>query len=686
MFKKTIWRLSLGILSLLPWNKLFSQTNFNFNCAKDTTLTGCVSACYTFNSIIPDLRVSSSSYIVNPLSTVPACFPVYIQPNGSGTPTNLTIDDRYSAVIDIGFNFPFFGSNYSQLVASTNGLLSFDISKANTFSHYGILSSGGTLSATTGTPLDLPSALYDRALIMGPYHDLNPAYTTSPTQKIQYTTVGTAPHRKWILSFYKVPLFLTACNSLIENTHQIVLYESTGIIEVFVFSKQICTGWNQGRAMIGIQNYNRDQAVMVNGRKASDAPWGTIGMNESWRFVPSAGASLFKRVELYNLAGNLLTTGTTTNLNNGSLRASFSNVCPPQGVTSYVVKSVYQKIDDPSSEIFGLDTLRVTNNIVSSVTATANPSSTDCLNNNGSITVNASNGTAPYQYSLNGGTFQSGNTFTGLAQNTYTIVVRDVNNCTFTTQATVSLQNNLALTTTADTSICNGASFTPNTISNASGFSWSPTTGLSNPSIATPLISPLNTTMFTLTATLGACTSTKNLTVTVVPGASANAGSDAMIIAGDSYQIQATASAGTYLWTPSTGLSATNILNPVATPLVTTTYLLKVTSGQGCTATDDIIITVVPYCIKPMVAFTPNGDGINDKWLITEGTGCINKATAQVFNRYGAKVFESQDYKNTWDGNYNGKPLPDGTYYYVVTYKLINGKTVALKGNVTILR
>jgi gliding motility-associated-like protein len=99
-----------------------------------------------------------------------------------------------------------------------------------------------------------------------------------------------------------------------------------------------------------------------------------------------------------------------------------------------------------------------------------------------------------------------------------------------------------------------------------------------------------------------------------------------------------------------------------------------------------MILTVVPYCVKPRNAFTPNGDGINDKWLVTEDFGCITRITAQVFNRYGAKIFESQDYRNNWDGTRDGKPLPDGTYYYVIDFRLINGKGVLLKGNVTILR
>ncbi len=60
--------------------------------------------------------------------------------------------------------------------------------------------------------------------------------------------------------------------------------------------------------------------------------------------------------------------------------------------------------------------------------------------------------------------------------------------------------------------------------------------------------------------------------------------------------------------------------------------------------------------------------------------------TAQVYNRYGTKVYESNNYVNDWDGTYNGKPLPDATYYYVLNFNLINGCGLTLKGDVTILR
>lgn len=685
--RKLFLRCCAGLIFfVLISSSLYSQAYFNFNCLKDTLINGCSTSCFNLTAVIPDIHGSSASYTINPASAIVSCLPGSIPPGGSGTPTNLTIDDNYSPVITLGFPFSFFGTTYTQLVASTNGIVSFDVTNANQFSHYSILNAGGFLSATSGTPQDLPSTLYDKALIMGPYHDLDPAYTTSPTQKIQYSVIGTFPHRKWVLSFYRVPLFLTACQNLIENTHQIILYESTGIVEVFVYSTQVCTGWNDGRAMIGMQNFNRDQAIMVAGRRASDPQWGTVNMNESWRFVPSGGPSLLKRTELYTLSGTLIGTGTTTSNGNGTLKASFGNVCPPAGVTSYIVKSVYQKNDNVNIEVFGLDTIRVTKTVGSSVKATAAVTSTNCNNNTGSVTVNASNGTAPYQYSINGGPYQASNIFSGLAQNSYTVTVKDANTCTHDTLVAVALQNNLTLSTTLDTTICFGASFLPNTVSNATVYTWSPPAGVSNVSVPKPSLSPQATTTYSVNAVLGVCSTSKTFKVIVVPGAAASAGPDATIISGDVYQLLGSGSTGTYLWTPPSGLSSATILNPNASPQVTTTYTLKVTSPIGCTATDDVTIAVVPYCIKPMGAFTPNGDGINDLWLVTNGTGCLSSAKVQVYNRNGGKVFEAQDYKNNWNGTYNGKPLPDGTYYFVITYRLINGKDEFLKGNVTILR
>jgi gliding motility-associated-like protein len=58
----------------------------------------------------------------------------------------------------------------------------------------------------------------------------------------------------------------------------------------------------------------------------------------------------------------------------------------------------------------------------------------------------------------------------------------------------------------------------------------------------------------------------------------------------------------------------------------------------------------------------------------------------KVFNRYGDVVYTNENYQNDWTGTYKGKPVADGTYYYAITFRLINGNAIALKGDITILR
>jgi gliding motility-associated-like protein len=461
-----------------------------------------------------------------------------------------------------------------------------------------------------------------------------------------------------------------------------VLYENTGIIEVYIHDKPYCTAWNSGLAILGVQNQARNTGVAATGKNA--AVWGTTGMDSCFRFVPSGGTPMFKRAEL--VVNNVIVATNTTDTSSGGpgvLNINFSNVCPTLDSTAYAIRVVYGSCSNPALELSFVDTVFVKKNTLTAATTKTNAT---CFVN-GSITVNATGGVAPLQYSINGGTYQSSNTFTNLQPGTYTITARDGSSCSFTCPPVIiALEGAIAANAGTDTSTCLGASFTRTVTSAGTSYSWSPSTGLSNPNIANPVFTPQATTVYTVTASTGNCTAQASFKVTVFPGASANAGPDAVIIAGDQFTLLGSASSGSYAWSPPLGLSATNTLNPLASPAQTTIYTLKVTTSQGCVATDSMVVTVVPFCIKPMEAFTPNGDGINDLWLVTNGTGCLDKAKAEVFNRYGAKVFESKDYKNNWNGTYNGKPLPDGTYYYVITYRLINGKDQFLKGNVTILR
>jgi gliding motility-associated-like protein len=137
----------------------------------------------------------------------------------------------------------------------------------------------------------------------------------------------------------------------------------------------------------------------------------------------------------------------------------------------------------------------------------------------------------------------------------------------------------------------------------------------------------------------------------------------------------------TYLWTPAAGLDNAGIPSPLAIPSQTTDYLLEVTTPGGCTAGCRVVINV-KHRISVPNAFSPNGDGINDIWAIpalADYPGC----TVDVFDRSGQPVFHSTGYNQPWDGTFHAKPVPFGTYYYIINPK--NGFQ-RLSGAVTILR
>ncbi len=136
-----------------------------------------------------------------------------------------------------------------------------------------------------------------------------------------------------------------------------------------------------------------------------------------------------------------------------------------------------------------------------------------------------------------------------------------------------------------------------------------------------------------------------------------------------------------FSWTPSTYLDNTTVVNPNTTPTNNITYQLTITGIGGCAVSDTINVAILADPIVPN-AFSPNGDGINDTWKI-QYLSFYPAATVQIFNRGGQPVFSSVGYSKEWDGMYNGKPLPIGTYYYVIDMK--NGKP-PLSGSITIVR
>ena len=119
-----------------------------------------------------------------------------------------------------------------------------------------------------------------------------------------------------------------------------------------------------------------------------------------------------------------------------------------------------------------------------------------------------------------------------------------------------------------------------------------------------------------------------------------------------------------YKWTPSLYLSRDDVKDPVLIGKADQLYKFNVTDANGCNSSADVNGKVL-MPLKIPNTFTPNGDGINDRWDITS-LYQYAKCRVQVFNRYGQLMYESQGYKQGWDGKFKGQVLPFGTYYYII--------------------
>lgn len=178
-------------------------------------------------------------------------------------------------------------------------------------------------------------------------------------------------------------------------------------------------------------------------------------------------------------------------------------------------------------------------------------------------------------------------------------------------------------------------------------------------------------------------TAVKKLVVYDVP--TVEAGADKTILEGASVQLQgAIRTAGQYTsaWTPAAAIvSGVTSLLPIVAPRENTLFYLSAATWTHCSAYDSVWVYVLPSLVVPN-AFSPNGDGNNDRWEIP-GMNSYPGLVMQVFNRYGQKVFESRGYAVPWDGRTQGNPLPAGTYYYIINPG--SGKP-GQSGSVTIIR
>ncbi len=379
-------------------------------------------------------------------------------------------DDGVSGPYPIGFPFRFFGNTYTQAWIGSNGWVSF---------------SAGQPSTYTSAQIPSTAATVPRNCIMGPWQDW--WSNLDGFGVIRYQTQGTAPNRRFVVSYVDLPMF--QCTTQ-RGTFQIVLYECTQLIEVFIQRKPPCLSWAGGTAVLGLHNITGTAAVVVPGRNSTQ--WVvTPPSTEGWRFTPNPSFpptppttvsrtvcnSFVWNGQTYTQSGvytaNLLNSrgcdsivtvnltvrrGDTTNLN--------ATLCAP--ATYSIGSNVFSSTGNYSVLLrnrFNCDSLvrlsLTVNTLNASINALGSPAL--CLNDSVTLLANPSNGTS-YQWYFNG-VAMPGRTTSALVVATpgqYTVRIVGANGCVDTSAALSVTQSGLvaSLASLGPSAICLGGQVT----------------------------------------------------------------------------------------------------------------------------------------------------------------------------------------------------------------------------------
>ncbi len=246
---------------------------------------------------------------------------------------------------------------------------------------------------------------------------------------------------------------------------------------------------------------------------------------------------------------------------------------------------------------------------------------------------------------------------------TITLRVEAENPCNYSLEYRELIPINFTnIVVSEDTTICFGESVTLQA-QGLETFVWQPSNSLSNSTIANPIASPTSTTTYTLTTANADCSFTEEVTISVVPEIDLSFGYTLEPSCGELPTVRFTNTsegAAAYFWEFGDGVTTTNE-GPTTTHRYTNEGTFTITLlgvNENCQERIEQPITVAPFL--PPNAFSPNGDMYNEVFDLGEqGKG----VRLEIFNRWGERVYQADNYQNTWDGG----NLAEGVYFYQIT-------------------
>jgi gliding motility-associated-like protein len=644
--KNTVIRAFLFLTFVSFSLKNYSQSppacpSINAQVGIGPSTTICQGNCVNLTSTVVPVNLTNT-YSIQSIPYAPYSFT-------TGTSILANQDDIWSSVTPLGFNFCYFGSTFSSCVIGSNGQVTFDLTQAGGSDNWAI-------SAALPSLADMPDNT-----ICAAFRDIDP----TSSGNIYFATYGTSPCRALVVSWDNVPMFDNpgSCTGIPNSTFQLVLYETTNFIDVYIQNSTACPGWNSGYGIIGIQNNGATVGYSPAGRNYP-AAW--TATNEAWRFVPTGAQSY--TVNWSDPSGPL-GTGLT------------QNVCPSTTTTYTATMNVSGCASSGSSY-----TSAVTVSVIAGPTLAVN-SATICQGE--SATLNAT-GAANYTWQPSGSNASSV-TFTPAVTTIYTITGTQAGpSCVSTVTTNITVNVATAANPTNNSPICEGTTLNL-FVDPANTYTWSGPGGynsnLQNPVIPNSTVNESGIYSVTLTSISG-CTTTATTSVTIIPLPVPTATNNGPLCSGEDLILTGTGST-IYNWS-GPGFSS-NLASPVipnATPASTGVYNLIAGVGSCTVAVStNVVVNASPVasmgysgavCEGSPIYFTGNG-GTTYSWNGPNFGSSVQNPTLNVSQfinsgTYTLTVADAIGCINTATMNVVVYPIPVADFNFAPLRPVINGE------------
>ncbi len=582
------------------------------------------------------------------------------------------------------------GQKTITLDAVDNGCTSPQVSGTLTINPNPVADAGSDVTVCSGGTIQLGTAPVSGAqYIWQPSAHLSDSLSAQPMYSS--TNGSTSP----VTSMYMMGMMLNGCYDL--DTVNVTVNAPAATTISAVGANPVCAGGNvdliSDSVFVGYLWSDGSTANTINVSQPGSFSMGAVAA-DGCQYLSNTIAVTFNPPAATTISAN----GPVSFCDGGSVTLSADSVfttylwsdnSSSNSVTATQSGSFSMQATDANDCQFGSNSITVTVN-PNPVVTLSNSADESCYQSGDAfIAVAATTGASPYSYVWNTVPAQSDATALGLTAGSYEVTATDANNCTASASFSVSSPTEVLISVdnVQDVS-CFGYSDGSVTLSTTGGnspyhYQWN-----GGNSSSALLGVPAGTYAVTV-SDANNCSTDTSIAITEPAEIVLQSLVFDSVVFGTSVplNIAVQPSSGTYAynWNPGNYLSCTDCDAPDFGAVQSMKYQVTVTDAFGCTATGQVKVNVLADK-KVFIpnAFTPNNDMQNDYFNVF-AVG-LNYYDLSVFNRWGEKVFDSNNATQGWDGTYAGKEVPPGVYTYVVLINFLDGETRKYKGAVTLLR